>query len=110
VDDPFYPGLNSHEISALTDRYKRKVFESYLENHTPAAGRIFWVYGPADGEITIIGMMPHPEPGAYGRVPLSDLPAVTEGTQAAKLKAAQTAREAKEKASRKKGASKRKKK
>ena len=101
VEDPHYPGLQSHEIFALTKRYGRKVFESYLENNTPGAGRIFWVYGPAEGEITVIGMMPHPEAGAYGRVPLSDMPAETAGTRGAKRKPA-------EKRKYKKGAGKKK--
>ena len=33
---------------------------SYLENHKPVAGRIFWVYGPDKNDITIIGIEPHP--------------------------------------------------
>jgi hypothetical protein len=76
-DDPFYPGLKSHEITDLTRRFGRKVFQSYLENNTPAAGRMFWVYGPGEGEITVIGLEPHPEDRksrGYDRVSLSDLP------------------------------------
>lgn len=75
--DPYHPGLASHEITALSRRYDRKVFQSYLENRTPSAGRIFWVYGPERGQITVIGIEPHPEDskrGAYQRVNLSDLP------------------------------------
>jgi hypothetical protein len=45
-ENPFHPGLESHEIDALTPKLGRKVFQSYLENRTPAAGRLFWVYGP----------------------------------------------------------------
>ncbi len=60
-ENPKHPGLNSHEISALTQRYGRKVFQSYLENNTPGAGRMFWVYGPEEGHITVIGLEPHPE-------------------------------------------------
>ena len=59
-ENPRHPGLQTHEIEALTKRYGRKVWQSYLENNTPAAGRVFWVYGPADNEITIIGLEPHP--------------------------------------------------
>lgn len=44
--NPRHNGLNSHEINELTARYGRKVFASYLENDTPSARRIFWVYGP----------------------------------------------------------------
>ena len=72
-NDPRYPGLNSHEITPLSHRYGQKVWESYLENQTPAAGRLFWTYGPGQGEITIIGIEPHPDdkPNAYKKVTLS---------------------------------------
>jgi hypothetical protein len=79
-DDPFYPGLRTHEISDLTRRFGRKVFQSYLENNTPGAGRMFWVYGPGEGEITVVGLEPHPEDRksrGYDRVSLSDLPPST---------------------------------
>ena len=74
-DNPRHPGLNSHEISSLTARYGMKVFESYLENNTPKAGRIFWVYGPDKKGITIIGLEPHPDdkPNAYKKVTLSSM-------------------------------------
>ena len=41
--NPRHPGLESHEISTLTQKYGEKVWQSYLENNTPAAGRVFWV-------------------------------------------------------------------
>ena len=71
--DPKYPSLKSHEIDALTRRYGMKVFESYLENNKPAAGRIFWVYGPNKNEITIIGIEPHPNDkvDSYKKITLS---------------------------------------
>jgi len=74
--DPFYPGLESHEISQLTNRYGMKVFQSYLENHKPRAMRIYWVYGPGRAQITIIGIEPHPEDkknGAYDKIKLSSI-------------------------------------
>lgn len=77
ASNPKHPGLNSHEIDALSKRYGVKVFQSYLQNKTPSAGRIFWVYGPDQKEITIIGLEPHPEDkkrGAYDRIKLSALP------------------------------------
>ena len=72
-NDPRHPGLESHEISALSKRYGMKVWESYLENNTPAAGRIFWVYGPGRGDITVIGLEPHPNDKvkSYDKVTLS---------------------------------------
>jgi hypothetical protein len=71
--DPRHPGLRSHELEALTRRVGERVFESYLENNTPAAGRLFWMFGPSRGYITVIGLEPHPGKGrrAYGRVLLS---------------------------------------
>ena len=77
ASNPRYPSLNSHEIEPLTKKFGQKVFQSYLENNTPAAGRIFWVYGPNRKEITVLAIEPHPEDkkrGAYKRIKLSDLP------------------------------------
>ena len=76
-EDPRYPGLQSHEIAALSKRYGYKVWQSYLENRTPAAGRIFWRYGPPEKTIVILGVEPHPESGksrGYDRVRLSVAP------------------------------------
>lgn len=75
--DPFYPGLQTHEIPPLSKRYGVKVWQSYLENKNSGARRMYWVYGPDQQEITIIGLEPHPEDsknGAYNRIALSDLP------------------------------------
>ncbi len=63
-------------IDPLTRRYGIRVWQSYLENRTSAAMRMFWVYGPDKQEITVIGLEPHPEDkknGAYDRVVLSDM-------------------------------------
>lgn len=75
--NPRHPGLQTHDIEALTKRYGFKVWQSYLENNTPSAGRLFWAYGPGQKEITILGIEPHPEDkkrGAYDRIRLSELP------------------------------------
>ena len=75
--NPRHPGLQTHDIDALTRRYGMKVWQSYLENNTPGAGRIFWVYGPGREEITVIGVEPHPEDKksvGYQKVMLSDMP------------------------------------
>ena len=74
--EPLDPGLNTHEIDPLSKRYGMKVWQSYLENRRSGARRMFWVYGPNQNEITIIGLEPHPEDaknGAYDRITLSDL-------------------------------------
>jgi len=74
--NPFYPSLNTHEIPDLSRRYGRKVWQSYLENRSSRAMRMYWVYGPEQKDITIIGLEPHPDDkknGAYDKVTLSKL-------------------------------------
>lgn len=76
AEDPFYPSLQTHEIEVLSKRYGMKVWQSYLENKTSKAMRMYWVYGPNQKDITIIGLEPHPEDkknGAYDRITLSDI-------------------------------------
>ena len=76
-DDPKYPSLQTHEIQELTDRYGKRVWQSYLENKKSRAMRMYWVYGPDQHSITIIGLEPHPEDkkrGAYSRISLSEMP------------------------------------
>src|SRR2546422_1028012 len=75
--NPRHNSLASHEIDDLTRKYGMKIFQSYLENNTPAAGRIFWAYGPDQHDITVLAIEPHPEDqkhGAYQRIKLSALP------------------------------------
>jgi hypothetical protein len=75
--NPRHNSLASHEIEDLTRKYGFKIFQSYLENKTPAAGRMFWAYGPDKGDITILAVEPHPEDdkrGAYERVKLAVVP------------------------------------
>jgi len=71
--NPRYPSLNSHEISDLTKMFGIKIFESYIENNTPAAGRVFWIYGPLKNSIVIVGIEPHPNDknNSYKRIKLS---------------------------------------
>lgn len=61
-EDPRHPGLNTHEYSSLTHPYdpKKKVFGAYVQNRTPGAYRLFWCYGPARNDITIMSITPHP--------------------------------------------------
>ena len=77
-ENPRHNSLASHEIDDLTRKYGLKIFQSYLENNTLAAGRLFWTYGPDRGDITVLAVEPHPEDqkrGAYERIKLSALPA-----------------------------------
>ncbi|HBL17575.1 MAG: hypothetical protein A2X36_09960 [Elusimicrobia bacterium GWA2_69_24] len=55
-----HPSLNTHKFSSLNGPNGEEVFESYAENKTPAAFRVFWHYGPSQGKITIIAITPHP--------------------------------------------------
>ncbi len=78
--NPRHNSLGSHEIDDLTRKYGIKIFQSYLENDTPAAGRMFWTYGPDRADITVLGIEPHPEDqkrGAYERVKLAAMPSTT---------------------------------
>jgi len=58
--DPRYKSLKTHEFTSLKGPGGEKVFESYAEQSTPAAYRIFWCYGPGKNQITIIAITPHP--------------------------------------------------
>ena len=84
AQDPRHPGLESHEIPALSKRYGIRVWQSYLENQTPAAGRLFWAYGPDRGSITVLAMEPHPndKANAYEKITLSAMGEVIDGDSA----------------------------
>lgn len=55
-----HPSLRTHEFSGLEGGNGEKVFESYAQNRTPGAYRIFWHYGPEKGQITVVAIVPHP--------------------------------------------------
>jgi len=77
ASNPRHNSLASHEIEDLTRKYGLKIFQSYLESKTPAAGRMFWAYGPGKGDITILAVELHPEDqkrGAYQRIKLASMP------------------------------------
>ena len=59
-ENPRHPGLNSHKIQGLPANYG-DIWESYMENHTPGAKRIFWRYGPGANVITLYAVELHPE-------------------------------------------------
>ena len=71
-ENPKHNSLNSHEIEVLSEEIGMKVWQSYLENRKPAAGRIYWIYYPP-GAITIIGLEPHPNDNkhSYEKITLS---------------------------------------
>ena len=83
--NPLHSGLSSHEIYELSVRYSKhigkkiKIFQSYLENNTPSAGRLYWCYAPKKNHITVVGLEPHPENtkrSGYKKVQLSNLPTI----------------------------------
>jgi len=57
---PRYPGLQSHKYDSLQGVRGEEVWESYVEQRTAAAYRIFWHYGPGRHEITILAITAHP--------------------------------------------------
>lgn len=58
--DPHHPSLNSHRYEAFDKVYDQPVWESYVENRTPAAWRVWWAFGPERGQITVLDAGPHP--------------------------------------------------
>jgi len=74
--NPKHPGLKTHEIKPLSQKYEIKIWQSYLDQGKTAR-RFYWAYGPNRMEITILGIEPHPEDkksGSYARIKLSELP------------------------------------
>ncbi|WP_328632253.1 hypothetical protein [Streptomyces sp. NBC_00356] len=65
--DPRYPGLRSHQYENFPDLPDQKVWDSYVENQTPAAWRVYWMYGPNEKDeqgneiavITVLVIGPH---------------------------------------------------
>ena len=55
-----HQGLHTHLYKGRQGNNGEKVFEAYVENHTPGAYRIYWHYGPERGIITILAITPHP--------------------------------------------------
>ena len=55
-----HPSLNTHKYDDYLGPNGEEVFESYAQNNTPGAYRIFWFYGPGKKEITILAITPHP--------------------------------------------------
>lgn len=55
-----HPSLKTHKFDELVSPFDGDVFESYAQNKTPGAYRIFWAYGPNKAEITVLAITPHP--------------------------------------------------
>ena len=55
-----HPSLNTHEFHGMKGPDGEKILESYAQNKTPGAYRIFWYYGPGKNKLTILTITPHP--------------------------------------------------
>jgi hypothetical protein len=54
-------GLSTHEYVSKAGPSGEKLFEAYVENNTSNAHRVIWYYGPEQGVITVINVIPHPK-------------------------------------------------
>lgn len=61
--------LQTHKYESLSKRYKREIFEAYVQQDAPSAYRVFWHYGDDEVDekgkripiITVIAITPHPD-------------------------------------------------
>jgi len=58
--NPRHPGLHTHKYNTIKGINGEEIFQSYAENNTPGAYRIFWHYGPKEKMITLFAITPHP--------------------------------------------------
>ncbi|MFA5260075.1 MAG: hypothetical protein WC450_02480 [Candidatus Omnitrophota bacterium] len=58
--NPRHPSLQTHKFMSLEGPKGEEIFESYAEQNTPAAYRVFWYYGPEKQQITVVTITPHP--------------------------------------------------
>lgn len=59
-ENPRYPGLHTHKYKSFKGLKSEDIFQSYAENKTPGAFRVFWHYAPENEVITILAITPHP--------------------------------------------------
>ena len=57
--NPRHSGLSSHKLETVKGPGKEEAWESYVENHTPGAWRIYWFYGPVTNTITVFAVIAH---------------------------------------------------
>lgn len=62
-----HPSLRTHEYRSLRGPKGEKVFEAYVQQNTPGAYSVFFIYGPDIQEggkrrpgLTIVTILPHP--------------------------------------------------
>jgi hypothetical protein len=54
-----HPSLHTHKFTEMSCKLG-DVFETYAQNNTPGAYRIFWAYGPGKKELFILAITQHP--------------------------------------------------
>jgi hypothetical protein len=59
-ENPRHPGLHTHKYKSFKGKCGEDIFQSYIENQTPGAFRMFWHYEPDEKIITILAITPHP--------------------------------------------------
>lgn len=55
-----HQSLATHDFHSKKGPKGEKIFESYAQNKTPGAHRLFWYYGPGKNELTVVAITPHP--------------------------------------------------
>ena len=58
--NPKHPGLHTHKNNSIKNPGNQDTFQSYVENKTPGAFRLFWYWGPEKNKITIFAITSHP--------------------------------------------------
>lgn len=59
--NPRHPSLNTHRHRSFAGPNGERIWQSYAQNHTPGAHRVFWYYGPERRTITVVSIQPHPD-------------------------------------------------
>ena len=57
---PSYPALRTHLMQSIRGNNGEPVYQSYVENDTPSAWRIWWQYSESADQIQIVMIGPHP--------------------------------------------------
>lgn len=55
---PTHPGFHTHKMVHLQGPGGRDIWNSYVENRTPGAWRMYWIYRD-NGDVYILSMGPH---------------------------------------------------
>lgn len=59
-ENPRHPSLHTHKNQKLSNLHDLDIFQVYVQNYTPGAYRIFFIYS-AKNEITITSIEAHPD-------------------------------------------------